>query len=83
MLKMQAKGIRNGKEVSLLILGLTHDNLEELKKGHPIAIHDAVRDIPGIEIFIFSGATVQAMAHEVQELIGPDTEINIDPKLLD
>jgi hypothetical protein len=83
MLRMQAKGVRNGKEVSLVILGLSHKNLEELKKGHPIAIHDAVRDIPGVEIFIFSGKTEQAMAREVQELIGPNTKVNIDPRLRD
>ena len=56
MLKMGGRGDVNGKPVELMIIGLSHKNLDELKKGHPIKCRAADFGVTGdIEILIFSG----------------------------
>lgn len=83
MLKMVAYASRDGKPLTVIMLGLSHRNLDELKKGHPIIVKGADVHAPGYEIIIFSGETEQAMAREVHELIGPETKTSIDPRLRD
>jgi hypothetical protein len=84
MLKMGGRGIVDGKPVELMIVGLSHKNLERLKQGEPIKCRASDFGCSGdIEIMIFSGATEQAMARELQELIGPQTSVTIDPRLRD
>lgn len=84
MLKMGGRGHVTGKPCELMIIGLSHKNLKELKKGHPIRCRSADFGCSGdIEIIIFSGETEQAMARELHELIGPETDVRIDPRLRD
>jgi hypothetical protein len=84
MLKMGGRGTMHGKPIELMIIGLSHRNLKELKKGHPIKCSAADFGCTGdIEILIFSGETEQAMQREMHELIGPETRVSIDPRLRD
>jgi hypothetical protein len=84
MLKMGGRGERDGKPVELMIIGLSHKNLEKLKQGQPIKCRASDFGCSGdIEIMIFSGESEQAMAREMHELIGPQTRVKIDPKLRD
>jgi hypothetical protein len=83
MLKMFATGTQeNGKPVRLVVLGLSHKNLDKLREGQPIKFNGAaVRLDDDIEFLIFAGETEQAMQKEFAQFIGPDTEVHIDPKL--
>jgi hypothetical protein len=84
MLKMGGRGEVNGKPVELMIIGLSYRNLKELRAGHPLKCRASDFGCTGdIEILIFSGATEQAMAREMAEMVGPDTHTEIDPRLLD
>ena len=66
----------------MLVLGLSKLNIERLKAGYPIVVDDLVDRI-GKEIFIFSGDTEQSMANDLQEFIGPDSRVKVDPRLTD
>ena len=82
MLKMFASGERAGKSVRLVVLGLSHKNLDELRKGRPIKFGgDTVRLDDDIEFLIFAGENERAMQREFEDLIGPETEVFIDPSL--
>ncbi len=83
MLKMVAKGKKNGKNITCLIFGLSYKNLEELKKGHAIKINGEEIHAPGFDFLIFCGETEQSMGRELSELVGPNTKVNIDPRLTD
>jgi hypothetical protein len=85
MLKMFAKGERaRGKPVRLIIFGLSHKNLDELRKGRPIKFNGAAAGLEDdIEFMIFAGETEQSMQREFHELIGPETKVHIDPRLKD
>lgn len=84
MLKMGGRGEKAGKPTELVIIGLSHKNLKELKKGRPIKCSSLDFGCSvDIEILIFSGETEQAMAREMIEVVGPDTKISIDPRLRD
>lgn len=83
MLKMAAKGQKGGKPLQIVVLGLSHVNLDRLKAGEPIVVNAAELGLPDTEIFIFSGRDEMTMAREVEELIGPSTRTTIDPRLRD
>jgi len=85
MIKMYAAGTRSdGRPVRIVVLGLSHGNLRELKKGRPIKFTgDTCGLSADIEFLIFSGETEQSMQREFHELIGPDTKVSIDPRLRD
>lgn len=84
MLKMGGRGETGGKPTEMMIIGLSYRNLAELKKGHPIRCKASDFGCTGnIEVLIFSGATEQAMAREMVELVGPETDVSIDPRLRD
>lgn len=84
MLKMGGRGSKDDKPVELLVIGLSHKNLEELKKGRPIICSGSDFGLSGdIEIIIFSGETEQSMVREFAELIGETTHVEIDPRLRD
>jgi hypothetical protein len=69
------KAKATGKDKTIVILGLSHENLKRLKAKNPIHINLADIDIPGYEIFIFAGETEEKIAEEMKEFIGPDTKI--------
>jgi hypothetical protein len=84
MLKMGGSGHKDGKPVRFIVFGLSHKNLEELKAKHPITC--SIRDFKidaDIDIIIFSGETEQSMQREMAELVGPETDVQIDPRLRD
>ena len=84
MLKMFANGERDGKPVRLVVLGLSHANLDELRKGRPITFGgEAVRLDDDIQFLIFSGESERSMQREFAEFVGPQTELHIDPSLKD
>lgn len=72
------KAVCNGGQ--LILLGLSHQNLDRLRQGKPIKIAGRDLGITG-DIVIFSGETEQSMSWELREAISPDTEIHIDSKL--
>ena len=67
----------------LVLLGLSRNNIENLMKGRPIYISETSHGknaIPkGMQVCIVFGETELALKDELQELIGPETEVNIDP----
>jgi hypothetical protein len=84
MLKMGGRATVDGKPVELMVIGLSHKNLERLKRGEPIKCRASDFGCTAdIEIMIFAGETEQSMAREMQELIGPQTRVTIDPRLRD
>lgn len=62
--------------------GLSERNLYRLRKGEPIVIDLGLMGGTG-EVLIFYGRTEQDMARSLAEFIGPETIVNIDPKLAD
>lgn len=83
MLKMVGAGKRGRQRIKLVVLGLSHLNLERLQQGQPIHFPGEDVTIPGVEFMIFSGATEATMAREMEELIGPQTKTKIDPRTTD
>jgi hypothetical protein len=85
MLKMGGRGTaKDGTPVELMVIGLSHENLERLKEGKPIMCRATDFGCTAdIQIIIFSGATEQEMTREFLSVIGPDTHITIDPRLRD
>jgi hypothetical protein len=81
MLKMGGRGKKNGKPAEIMIIGLSHRNLQLLKEGKPIMCKSADFGCSGdIEIMIFSGEDEQSMVREMESLVGPDAIIDISPK---
>lgn len=80
MLKMRTQ-LSDGRE--LLILGLSHLNLERLKAEQPIAFRGDTVGLPGIEILIFAGETEQSMARDMAEFVGPNTRVSISNRVTD
>lgn len=83
MLKMVGPGHRGPRKIKLIVLGLSHLNLERLRQGQPIHFPGEDVTIPGVEFMIFSGATEATMARELEELVGPNTKTKIDPRTTD
>lgn len=78
MLKMVAT-LPNGR--SLLVLGLSAENMRRLP-GAPIKIKGEDIGLP-LDVVIFTGDTEQSMARDLADLIGPNTQVKIDPRLRD
>jgi hypothetical protein len=84
MLKMYAAGTdqQTNEPVKIVILGLSHNNLDKLREGRPIRF---TGDTCGLDkqthFVIFAGATEQSMQQEIQSLVGPDTKVAVDPRL--
>jgi hypothetical protein len=83
MLKMVADATRGPRKITLVMLGLSHNNLDNLKAGKPITVKGEDVNLPGAEILIFAGKDERTMQRELQELIGPKTQVHIDPRLAD
>ena len=74
------KFTRNGKPS--YGFGLSGMNIKKLKEGKPMLID--LNEMGGEgEVFIFYGSTERAMMKELKDLIGPDTEFKVDPRLVD
>jgi len=57
--------IGKGGGGKMLVLGITHKNIEELNKGNPIYIMK--QDLPGLQcdVLLVSGATEKAIADDL------------------
>ena len=75
MLKMVGSGKRNGRPIKLVLLGLSHINLDRLKADQPIKFAGEEVGIDDVEFVIFSGETEQSMARELADLVGPKTDV--------
>ena len=81
MIKAVATDPKTGR--SLVVLGLSQRNLDKFRAA-PL---DSMIQIDGralgidVDIVLFSGPTEAAMAEVLRDMIGPDTKINVDPKL--
>ena len=77
MLKMYAKGEKDGRPHTVVALGLSHTNLAALKARRPILFTgDAVGLTESVSFVIFSGESEDAMAKEFASLVGPDTVVD-------
>jgi len=76
MLKMIAAATRQGsaRPVQVVMLGLSHLNLDRLKAGEPITFPGEHINLPNTDFIIFAGETEASMQHEVQELLKPKSE---------
>lgn len=76
MIKMagRARRHKDGRQVKLVVLGLSHMNLERLKQGESIMFDGEEVKLPNVNIVIFSGATEATMQKEVIELLGGSFE---------
>lgn len=83
MLKMIGKGKRGDQDIDLIVFGLSQGNLDRLKEGRPITFPGEQIGLANVEFIIFSGETEQSMARELADLVGPETNVKIDPKVSD
>lgn len=83
MLKAMVTGTKDGTPCKLIVLGLSHRNLERLKNREPIRFTADEFGWANTDIFIFAGETEQSMGREIAELVGPETKVTIDPRLRD
>ena len=60
-------------------LGLSAKNMKRIKRGEPILIDLGELGLVG-NILIFAGTTEKEMERQLQDFIGPDTKINVDPR---
>ena len=80
----RGKGDRDGREVTLVFLGLSHANLDKLKGGYPIKFNgEAIGLGNNTEFFIFAGESERSMKREFMKFVGSETKVHIDPKLKD
>jgi hypothetical protein len=59
------------KKGNLLILGLSDENMERLKKGEPIKFNLNELGAGDQDVLIFNGRTEQSMYEEMKEYIHP------------
>jgi len=81
MLKMYANGTKDGKPKKIVVLGLSHANLDRLREGRPVRFDGVEVDLPEAYFIIFSGESEPAMMEEFTSLIGPNTKVSINPRL--
>ena len=65
--------------------GLSRENINRLTDGRPIRIDLPKQGVPKIDgkIMIFFGETERELQQQIAEFIGPETKVNIDPRLKD
>ncbi len=80
MLKMVGAGKRYGRPIKVIVLGLSRINIDRLGKGQPIEFSGEDVGLEDVEIVIFAGATEELMARQLADLIGPQTQTNMDPR---
>lgn len=66
-------------EQQLLVLGLSHANLDRLSQGEPVCISRETHGLAvpvGLKIMIFTGDTEDTMRDQLAGLFGPATVID-------
>jgi len=82
MLKMYATVEENGETRRLVIFGLSHGNIGRLLNGDPIKFRGETCGLPpDVDVMIFVGENEREMAKEFAQFVGPETKVNVDPKL--
>lgn len=70
----------NGR--TILGLGITRENVNRLIKGHPIRVKlDEMNVRVDDAIMIYFAETEVELQNAIAEFIGPETKVNIDPRL--
>ncbi len=72
-----------GKDDRTLIgLGITQVNVEELTKGRPIRVtSESLGLSEKFVILLFYGENLELLRSQLEPFIGPDTKVNVDPLL--
>jgi hypothetical protein len=61
---------KDGKEIKMLLLGLSYANLDYLRNGRPIHITETEMSdlsIPGIEVMVFADKTEEKIQTELEK----------------
>ena len=66
------------KKGNMLILGLSDENIERLKRDEPIKFNMSAVGFPDIDVFIFSGKDEQTMQAMMKDSIHPFKTVIID-----
>lgn len=66
------------KQGNLMILGLSEENIDRLKKDEPISFNMKELGFPDIEVFIFTGKTEHEMKLLFKDKIHPLKTVVID-----
>ena len=75
MIKAIFRG-KNDKEKTGIVFGLSRENLKRLVKGQPIIVDLRSMGVKqNIQIMLFFGETERDCARQLQEFIGPETDI--------
>ena len=64
----------------LLVIGLSHTNLDRLREGKPIHFRGALLGLL-VDVMVFAGETEASMTYELESLIGPETRVSTDGRL--
>lgn len=76
-----ARGTSKDGKGTLLILGLSAENLRRLQNNEPIVKDLSLYGVPNLEICITFGKTEQDIYESLKPSIAPDTKIEKDPRL--
>lgn len=79
MIKLMGLGERDGREIKMVVLGLSH----LLRDNRPIMINGEDVGLPDVQIIIFCGTDERTMQRDFADLIGPKTRLTIDPRFKD
>lgn len=77
MLKASAES-RDGR--NLVVLGLSQNNVDRLVAGEPILM-DLAEFGADTRLLIFAGSTEEQMTEEFRSMLGPSTQVEMDPRL--
>ncbi len=69
--------------ITLVGLGITKANVDQLKLGRPIVVKGNSMGIKNQDIMIFYGETLESLQEQLKPFIGDGTKIEYDPKLAD
>lgn len=61
--------------IHLIILGLSEDNVRELKKKRPIIVKGSTVNVPDVDVLIMYGETEYDITEELASFINNKTEI--------
>ena len=81
MIKAAAFSKKTGR--TILLIGLSHANLDRLRADGLngfIKINGEEMKMP-VDVIITAAETESVLAEGLSDLIGPDTEVKVDPKL--
>lgn len=69
MILTMANGTRDGVEVSILIFGLTDENIHRLKEGMPIHTDGRRLGLPTVDVVIMAGRSDEAIRRDVESTV--------------